>query len=232
MEKFLKNIFATNAEVIGFGEWEHGNHELVLKELAPSLNLFHGIFIEISVSFQSSINNYLITGYFDDDLIGLLDGALEEGNDFIVSDKTILNSADMNNLPVVCIDSSKFQNEEYSKKAKEGFWYLKGKTRDEDMFTNIMDNLQKKPGKWFIFAHAAHLDGMLEMPYGGASLGKRLKEKLTKKYFNVCLLKNPGISTIKYYFNEDKLNPELSEILNKNNKLFLTKSFDAFIIHP
>lgn len=237
MENFLDTVLLNKQiELIGLGEMNHGFHAAAFKSILESTSQIKGLFLEDPIDYQSSVDNYLETGKFDQHFEDLLSGGLKEGKDFRETKSVILDYARNRKIPAICIDSSKVKDDVYSKKSKYSSTFLKGGSRDEDMFTNVIEMMGKRPGIWCIVAHAAHLDTSFDMRQGDPSFGKRLREKLGEKYFNVCLLNIPKFKGMKYFIGRN-LDTELMSLLEENNLGFLIednklKGFDALVIHP
>lgn len=237
MRDFIKKILDSGADLIGFGEIEHGIHTKIFKDLSSSMDLFGGIFLEQPADYQTSVDFYFKFGKLDHRLKNLVAGALKlENKDVKDTLTTILNLAKISSLPTICIDSSKIQTNEYSKKSKFSNSFLRGNSRDEDMFFNVINQMEIITKKWLFIAHAAHLDTMLNINLNDASTGKRLREKMGNRFFNVCLLKIPQIAETKYFMINETIDSELKDLLEKNKYSFFIqnnqiKSFNAFIIH-
>lgn len=237
MNNFLKAVFLNKqVEIIGLGEINHGHHSIAFKDILMDKTQIKGIFLEVPVDFQSSVNNYLQKGGFDHRFEELLLGAIKEGKDFRKTYSIILNYARNMKTPVICVDSSKEKDVFYTQKSKYGSSYLKGKSRDEDMYTSIIKTIETIHGRWLLIAHASHLDTSFNMHNGDFSLGKRLMKNLGKKYFNVCLLNIPKSKRMEYFIGQE-LDTKLEALLMERNLGFLIKEnrlkgFDALVIHP
>lgn len=222
----ISNILNFGVKLCGFGEFGHGLHEYVFTNFSLLDGLFGGIFLEIPADFQDSIDHYLKTKIIDDKFEKLLFGASAENKNFRNTYTSILDYAINNNIPVVCIDSSKTKTAEYTKSNSQNSSYLRGNSRDEDMFKNIMDILDKTSKPWCLICHAAHLDYMFDMSPNDPSLGKRLKKILEANIFSICLFYIEN-STFKYYLSNEINNEFTLPIPSKPYE-----SFDAVIVHP
>ncbi len=80
-------------------------------------------------------------------------------------------------MPVVCVDSSKVKTDGYCKKAKHGYYFLRGESRDEDMFMNIMKSIKEKE-KWLMLCGARHLLNEIHHRTGKKTLGAWLRGEL------------------------------------------------------
>lgn len=89
LSELLNNL--QNKKVIAIGETHHGQQKSFFKELGNYLDQFSGVFLEMPVSDQPSIDHYLNNGDFDDKLRGLIDGAKNEGKDIETTTRVILN---------------------------------------------------------------------------------------------------------------------------------------------
>ena len=191
LSEFLETVFQ-QADIIGLGETVHGEHLDVFKELNKLSNKLSdslsGIFLELPNDFQPSVNYYLETMKFDKNLSNLIKGAAIEGKYFEKMYVYIFEFARKIGIPVICTDSSKTQNKEYKNKyPKNPSWYLKGKSRDEDMAEIIKENYCQKKGKWFFIAHLGHTG--YEITYNNhIPAGSLLRKDLKEKYYCLGLL--------------------------------------------
>ena len=190
LSSFFKEILL-QADIIGIGETEHGTHNEFFNELsyldASICNQISGIFIEMPVDFQASVNYYLTTQEFDKKITGLIQGAESEGKFFRPMWTSILNFAITLNIPVFCTDSSKTPRFGYHKSFSEKSWYIKEGSRDEDMFSIIRTEVDNHPkGKWLFIAGAGHVIKLPEIK-GDDPAGKKLKNYYGKRYFPVSI---------------------------------------------
>ncbi len=237
MEDFLGKIVEIKPILIGLGEMDHGVHTETLKELLSNFESVDGIFLEYPVNYQGSINHYLGSKVLDEPLKQLLAGGAREGKELEPTLVSILDFASERSVPVICIDSSKNKTEIYNHEPEQGSYFLRSGSRDEDMSLNVLEHIEQKLGTWIIIAHAAHLDFSFDMHKDDPSLGKRLKAKLSDKFFNICLLKDAQINHTKYLLREKLLNEIDSKILRKQGYSFLAqdgriKGFQGLVIHP
>ena len=236
MKGLLKKITEIKPILIGLGEMDHGVHTEILKQLLNNLDSVNGIFLEYPVGYQNSINEYIKSGILDQNLTQLLAGAESEGKNLKQTLTVILDFAKKKRVPVICIDSSKEKNEMYFSKSKYGSYFLRSGSRDEDMYLNIVENLEKRSGTWIIIAHAAHLDFSFDMHKDDPSLGKRLKEKLANKFFGICLLKDFHIKETQCVLKDVTPNEATTRILENKDYSFLfedgrVKGFESLVIH-
>ena len=134
---FIDKFLNSNQVILAFGETFHGTHESVVSAVAKHLNGFAGIFLEKAVSQQSDVDEYLVKGIVNEKLERHFQNAAKEGKDVRGTLLAILDVARLNKVPVFCVDSSKEKTEEYSKEATIGRYFLRGSSRDEDLFENI-----------------------------------------------------------------------------------------------
>ena len=90
------------------------------------------------------------TGIFPERIEKHIKGASKEGNNIRGELELLFNYSKDNNIPIICIDSSKTKTEKYKNESEIGKWYLEGESRDEDMFNNVIRFLKKHEGnrKW------------------------------------------------------------------------------------
>ena len=236
MKDLLKKITEIKPILIGLGEMDHGVHTEILKQLLNNLDSVNGIFLEYPVGYQNSINEYIKSGILDQNLTQLLAGAESEGKNLKQTLTVILDFARKKRVPVICIDSSKEKNEMYFSKSKYGSYFLRSGSRDEDMYLNIVENLEKRSGTWIIIAHAAHLDFSFDMHKDDPSLGKRLNTQMERKFFNICLLKNSQTKEARCIFTDKQLDLSGKKLLENDDYSFLIedgkiKGFQALIIY-
>lgn len=129
-------------------------------------------------SHQDSVNLYLKTLDVDEVLNKTFEGALKEGNNIKDTILFVLNYANTKNIPVFCIDSSKIQTEDYNKISPHGRWFLKGESRDEDMFNNFVKHFDQDDNA-IVFCGANHLSEGLHFRTGKETFGTKLKTKFS-----------------------------------------------------
>ncbi|MCX6717143.1 MAG: hypothetical protein NTU76_00495, partial [Candidatus Taylorbacteria bacterium] len=136
-----ENLFELN-DIIALGE-EHGKDDKailsLIEQFSPQID---GVFYEEPVNLQPSIDLYLSTGEISEDLESLFKGAEKEGKNIRNGMLKILDRLRELNIGVICIDSSKIQTDEYKTRSSNGYYFLRGESRDEDMFDNIMKYYQ------------------------------------------------------------------------------------------
>ncbi|MFH1601569.1 MAG: erythromycin esterase family protein [Candidatus Shapirobacteria bacterium] len=190
--EFLENIFQ-QADIVALGETVHAKHLDIFKEfdhLSKKVkNSLSGVFLEFPNNLQSSVNHYLKTGKFNSNLLNFLKGAAKEGKDFQKMYRSIFGFARKLNILVICTDSSKAPNGEYQKRYHQNpTWFMKGKSRDEDMANIIKKQYRQREGKWFFIAHLGHAG--YEITYDNhVPAGKILKRELQDKYYCIGLVK-------------------------------------------
>lgn len=243
LANFLGDLLKS-ADVVAFGETHHGTHSKVTALLVKEIDKFDGIFDETPVNYQLSIDYYLETGRFDDDLQRMIQGAMNEGKDIESELKILLDAAGAKHLPVVCIDSSKVQTPLYTRASDPGLghYFLRGKSRDEDMFTVIKDNLGKSGRKWCLIGGSQHIKCGIHFRSGDITLGSRLKLLLGNGFYNICLwkLNDEDRDIIKgeiecFNVRDDGIDPKLQQLMlrykfnafDEKNKLY----FDGYILH-
>lgn len=188
MNKLILKDYFDKVNIIALAETHHGEHFDVINDFLdkfmPHLN---GIFVELPVDYQSSINNYIETGKVDETLEDFFMGAHKEGNE-IRGWLEIFDKIKRNKKMVICIDSSKIQTNEYRKKSDEGYYFLRGDSREEDMFFNLKNYYMKHIGKYLLIAGASHIRKEGHLYAGGKNnLGNRLSQFFGDKYDSVIL---------------------------------------------
>lgn len=174
-------------EIISFGETHHGKHEKIFKELNKYVNSFDGIFYEQPISDQGSLNYYIETGNLDTRLTEYLERAKKEGNDIKQTLTTIMDFSRNHNLPLIAIDSSKKQTDVYRHKSDIGNYYHKENSREEDMFNNIIENVQARK-RWLLICGARHLALGKHWRSNDNTLGTRLFNRFGNKFLRTALV--------------------------------------------
>lgn len=185
---FIDKFLNSNQVILTFGETFHGTHEFVVSAIAKHLSGFAAIFLEKPVNQQSDVDEYLATGIVNGKLEKYFQNAAKEGKDVRGTLLAILDSARQHNYPVFCIDSSKEKTEEYSKEAPIGRYFLRGSSRDEDMFENIQKIITGNK-KYLFFGGFQHLMGDTHFRSGEPTLGSRLRAKYKDGFFSVAIYK-------------------------------------------
>jgi hypothetical protein len=174
-------------DIIAIGE-HHGNHFDLYKIMMEYLDQFDGIFWEERNNYQSSIDDYIKTGEFDDLMKEHFEGARKEGSEVEENSRLILDSARAVGIPVICVDSSGVKTERYNKRSKTGYYFLAGESRDEDMYNNVLDYYKAHPGKYLLINGGAHLFNGPYFRDGTDTLGKRLKSNSDIKTYTYLLV--------------------------------------------
>lgn len=174
--RFPDDLFESR-DVVVLGETSHGKHsETLLNFLDKFGHLLNQIFIELPVDFQDSVDKYIASGEVDGELENLFMGAEDEGKN--VRDLTkVLDKVREIGKGVICFDSSKTGGGEYQKASlvEREKYFLRGESRDEDMFINFQRHYTQTPGKYLLIVGAVHAkEG--RYPEGDKRLGERLKE--------------------------------------------------------
>ncbi|MBI4158534.1 MAG: hypothetical protein HY505_02885 [Candidatus Yanofskybacteria bacterium] len=173
-------------KILALGEAPHGANLDEIKKNLESRDNLSGIFLEHPVNYQDSINSYLQNKNLDEKIRGFWERCAKGGNDIKDIDMYILDFAFDRKIPVVCIDSSKTQTDEYNKKSNIGYWFLRGESRDEDMFENII-KIYNKNEEWVVLCGATHLTTEIHPRSGLKTLGARLKEKFGENFSYLVL---------------------------------------------
>ncbi len=182
----LENYFG-KADIVVLAETFHGTHDkTIISFLKKYLPILSGVFVEIPVNYQSSVDLYMETGTVDENLNGHFEGAEREGKNTRGLLK-IFNTVKASGKKIICIDSSKIQTSEYAKKSKLGYYFLRGNSRDEDMFNNINDYYNHNQGKYAVIAGERHIVKGKHFRSGEDTLGTRLNSAFLGKYISVVM---------------------------------------------
>lgn len=182
----LEDYFG-ESDILVLAENFHGNHDdEILKILDQTMSHIEGVFIELPIDYQASIDLYMSEGRIDETLERHFQGSLAEGKD-VSGILKILDKLKINNKKAICIDSSKVKNDKYKTKSEHGYYFLKGESRDEDMFSVINEHYQKKPGKYLVIVGGAHADLGRHFKTNKDTLGTRLSNEFSNKYKSINL---------------------------------------------
>ncbi|MBI4427051.1 MAG: GNAT family N-acetyltransferase [Candidatus Magasanikbacteria bacterium] len=183
----LKDYFK-KAEIVVLAETHHGAHlETIMKFLNQFLSQINGIFFEIPVTYQSSFDLYMKTGETDEKLKKFFADAEREGKNIRGGLLLLLDKIKQFGKQAVCVDSSKLPTEEYPHKSRYGVYFLRGESRDEDMFDNISTYYQKHPGKYLVVAGATHVKQKKHHDSGDDTMGQRLTKLFTDKLTTILM---------------------------------------------
>lgn len=239
---FLEKFSRSQQVLLAFGETYHGAHELVISEIVRHFSGFSGIFLEKPVSQQADIDEYLSTGIINDRLTSHFQNSLREGKDIKGTLLMILDAAKKNMVPVFCVDSSKEKTVEYSKESSIGRYYLRGSSRDEDIFENIQ-RLVGVGERYLFFGGFQHLKSGLHFRSNESTLGSRLRSKYGVKFYNLIIYKLKNDDKIMINNNHEVIDFRESaerriqlEVFLKNSGIEILDSegkhnFDGCILH-
>ncbi len=230
-------------EVIALGESHHGAHHEVFNEVFTRMDKFDGIFLEMPVNFQEEIDSFIKTGRFGEILERHIAGAAREGKEIREDLLLFREVAVMGKLPIVCIDSSKTKQGNYQQESNIGHYFLRGKSRDEDMYMVVKEKLSAVGGKWFLVSGLNHVNYGRNFRSGDITLGSRLKRDLGDRFYNIGLWKVTEevdkniLSGEMEGFDVRETEPDrrLLELMRRNgwnvNDEKGELSFDAYIVH-
>jgi len=173
-------------KIFALGEAPHGAHLDKIKKILEGKDNLSGIFLEHPINYQDSINSYLQNKEIDEQLQKYWGRCMKEGNDIKSVDIYLLNFSLERKIPIICIDSSKVQTNEYDKKSDIGYWFLRGGSRDEDMFENIIKTYREGE-EWVVLCGATHLMTEIHLRTGKKTLGAKLKEKFGEHFSYIIL---------------------------------------------
>ena len=195
----IKNYFE-KADLVALGESSHGTHtEIVMTFLNNFGEIIDGFFIEIPIDEQKDIDEYISTGNINQRLTSHFAGALKEGKDVKGNLVAIMDKLKELGKPLICVDSPKKETDEYKKKTppKQGYYFLKGESRDDDMCENILAYMDEHPGKYLFMGGSWHLEKGKDRITGLDSLDERLRNALDEKYLSVLMTHEEGIDDSK-----------------------------------
>ena len=173
-------------KIFALGEAPHGANLDKIKEILENRDNLSGIFLEHPINYQGSINSYLQNKKVDEKLQGFWGRCIKEGNDIKSVDMYLLDFSFERKIPVVCVDSSKTQTDEYNKKSDIGYWFLRGESRDEDVFENIIRTYHEGE-EWIVLCGAGHLITGINPRSGKKTLEARLKERFGEEFSYLVL---------------------------------------------
>lgn len=180
LEQFPENLFERR-DIVVLGETVHGEHyKTILSFLNRFGNQIDRLFIELPADYQSSVDKYISTGEVDEALEDFFVGAEKEGKN-VRGLLEVFDKAKEIGKGVSCFDSSKTQEGEYQETAKRGRYFLRGESRDEDMFVNFARHYEQTPGKSLLIVGNNHA-GEGKYPDGDERLGTRLRKLFGEKY--------------------------------------------------
>ena len=130
----------------------------------------------------------MVKGIVNEKLERHFQNAAKEGKDVRGTLLAILDVARLNKVPVFCVDSSKEKTEEYSKEATIGRYFLRGSSRDEDLFENIQKSITIDK-KYLFFGGFQHLMGGTHFRSGEPTLGSKLRTKYQDGFYSVAIYK-------------------------------------------
>ncbi|MDP3729664.1 MAG: hypothetical protein Q8R26_02865 [bacterium] len=184
-EQFPEDLFE-NRDVVVLGETFHGKHgETILNFLDQFGSQINQVFVELPVDYQDSVDKYVVSGEVDGKLESFFIGAEKEGKN--VKDLLkIFDKAKEIRREIICFDSSKTKEGEYQEASKHRNerYFLRGGSRDEDMFVSFQRRYEQTPGKCLLIVGANHAkEG--KYPEGYKRLGERLKEVFGERYISI-----------------------------------------------
>lgn len=181
-----ENLFDHN-DIVLLGESHGKDNEAVLSLIEQFSLKINTVFYEKPVNLQPSIDLYFQTGRISDELEAYFDGAEKEGNNIRNGMLKIWDKLKELGIKVVCVDSSKVKTDEYKMRSPHGYYFLRGESRDEDMFNNIMEYYRTHPGKSVVVCGSNHLAEGKHFRSGKDTLGTRFKNTLPDKSESIIL---------------------------------------------
>lgn len=167
--------------ILALGETHHGAHNKEIQKVL-SENDFDAIFLELPNDFQEYTKQYIKTGVIPIRLESYIKGAEKEGNNIRDNFETLFRYARENNIPIICIDSSKTLQGEYQNKSTLGNWFLRGISRDEDMFNNILSYIKNHQGKLLLITGTNHLAEGKHLRSREETLGTKLSREFENNF--------------------------------------------------
>jgi hypothetical protein len=202
----LKDYF-NDVDFLALAETRHGSHSKTISLfLEKFISKIDGVFIELPINYQSSIDRYIKTGEVDESLERFFIGAQGEGKDVRSELLHLFKKCEEFHKSIICIDSSKIPTEEYKNKSKHENYFLKGNSRDEDMFNTIKNYYQEHPGKYLIIAGENHIKKGKHVRSEKDTLGVRLAQLFSNNYKSVLMASgsDKNVNTVDY---DDIINP-------------------------
>jgi hypothetical protein len=182
-EKIKFDDYYNEADMVVLAEDGHGKFdEEILTFVDQFQDVISTLFIELSVTLQPSIDAYIETGKITDDLDKHFSGCAKEGKDLKDGTLKLFDRAKEYGIEIVCYDASKKQTEQFPTRAREGYYFIKGESRDYDMTRNVTEHGNSR-GKSLVIIGAGHTNGSKDAT-GLDRFGERIKEKLGDK----CLI--------------------------------------------
>lgn len=189
LEAFKRRVeeLLDSKRVIALAESAHGEHSDVLKAVLECVERIDAIFFELPVDYQDSVEHYLKTGEFKEDMQQLIAGAQKEGQDLEHSFRVVFDAVREAEKKIICMDSSKTRRDDYTKESPYNEkYFLKGDSRDEDMAESILESV-KNEGRAFVIGGANHLGQGTNQKIDRPSLGQKLKDELGEDFFSIIL---------------------------------------------
>jgi len=167
-------------KIIVLGESHHGKHVDDILQAIEDNPKVKGIFIELPVDYQKSVDEYLENGKVNNVLNNFFKNASREGNE-VRNMLKIFDKANNKNISIICIDSSKTRTNKYNEKSSYGYYFLRGESRDDDMFLNIKEYYEENPANYIVIVGAGHFLTDTDERTGDESLGKKMKDYFSNK---------------------------------------------------
>jgi hypothetical protein len=186
LSEFPSDLFE-KFDVVALAESWHGKHDkTIIIFLGQFLDQINGVFLELPINYQKSIDNYLVGGEIDQGLEDLFVGAEKEGKN-IRGLLTILDKIRTGQKSAICFDSSKTPQGEYQNPSNYGRYFLRGKSRDEDMYNILQEHRKKNPGKYLLINGSNHLALGRHPRSGDITLGQRLHDTYGEKFTEIIM---------------------------------------------
>jgi hypothetical protein len=179
-ERIIFKDYFENADIVVLAEdVGHGKHaEAILSFLDQYGDKMQGLFIELSSELQSSVDAYIREGTIDKGLNDLFEGASAEGKDLKEEMLSIFDKGKELNIKIICFDAAKTSTPEHYRRNADGYWFIKGECRDEDMFDCVDDYYKENAGKYLVVIGSNHTNNKKRAD-GFDNFGARLKAKFT-----------------------------------------------------
>ncbi|MCX6785900.1 MAG: hypothetical protein NTZ18_03570 [Candidatus Komeilibacteria bacterium] len=174
-------------DIVILAESRHGEHDdKIIKFLEQFINQIDGIFIELPINYQQFVDRYMTTGEVDQSLEDLFVGAEKEGKN-TRGLLAILDKIKAMQKSATCFDSSKIPQGEYQNPSNYGRYFLRGKSRDDDMFTVLQEYQQQNPGKYLLINGANHSALGQHPQSGDVTLGQKLHDAYDEKFTEIVM---------------------------------------------
>lgn len=177
------------ADIVALAEFRHGVHgKAICGFLERYANKLDGLFFELPVEFQEDIDEYMQAGTINENLQEMFAGAAAEGKPGVATDtQMVLRKAAELHIPVICFDATK-DRRSGRKRSDDGYYFVEGECRDDDMSQNVLRRYRTNPGKYVVLIGAGHLMDRALNNGDFDSFGMRLKSSIGSRFAAIRLV--------------------------------------------